>query len=85
MPASSTRRRMISKDCAIVRSSVAIFSASESVIIRLSPLEVIRISSVNPPESDATGRANLRTISIALTIASGFPIRTCNSPGAPSC
>ena len=37
VPVSSTRRRMISSDCCIVRSSIADFSAGDSVITSTSP------------------------------------------------
>ena len=84
VPTSSTRRRTISSDCWMVRSSVAARSASDRPTIRFAPLAVMSRSLDPAPDSEATGVASERAISTARAICAGSPIsmvRRSSGPG----
>ena len=84
VPVSSTRRRMISRLCCIVRWSIAAFSASVSVTTIVSPSARASNSRLDPPVSEKTGCAAACTASSAAGTPAGSPTRMCSSSAGPS-
>ena len=84
VPVSSTRRRMISRLCCIVRASIAAFSACVSVTTSVSPSARTSNSRLAPPVIEKTGCAAAATASSAASMPAGWPSRTCSSSGGPS-
>ncbi len=82
VPTSSTRRRMISSDCCMVRSSVAAFSASLSETTRSLPSTVTSRLECPTPVSVTTGLASALAISTARAMPSGFSICTFRTDGS---
>ena len=84
VPASSTRRRTISRLCCIVRVSSAAFCAAVSVTTSWSPSARASNSRLPAPVSEKTGLATSAAAASAAFMPAGLPIRTRSSSGPAS-
>ena len=82
VPTSSTRRRTISTDWSMVRSSVACRSASLSRTVSTSPAPVASMSEAPTPVSETTGSASPRATSTARAMPAGSEMRACSVPSS---
>ena len=84
VPASSTRRRMISRLCCMVRWSSAVFCASVSVITSWSPSARVSNSRADAPVIENTGCATSSAAASAACIPAGLLMRMRSSSGPAS-
>ena len=83
VPVSSTRRRMISRLCCMVRASIAVRSAGVRVTTSVSPSALTSNSRLDPPVSENTGCASACTASSAAAMPAGWLRRMCSSSAGP--